>query len=68
MPQLGTSHDLPGRYLTPSDVAQLLGIPVDTLYQWRTKRSGPPAFSVGRHLWYDPAKVAAWVDDQSARD
>lgn len=56
---------LPGRYLTPADMSDLLGVPVETLYQWRTKRTGPPGFRVGRHLRYDPARVAAWVEGQT---
>ncbi|MEV5486920.1 helix-turn-helix domain-containing protein [Streptomyces bobili] len=57
-----TVHTLPERYLTPADVAELLGVPVETLYQWRRKRTGPPAFRVGRHLRYDPARLRQWVD------
>ncbi|MGW2784901.1 helix-turn-helix domain-containing protein [Streptomyces populi] len=57
-----TVHTLPERYLTPADVAELLGVPVETLYQWRRKRSGPPAFRVGRHLRYDPVRLRQWID------
>ncbi|MFC9314879.1 helix-turn-helix domain-containing protein [Streptomyces nigra] len=53
---------LPERYLTPDDVAELLRVPVETLYQWRRKRTGPPAFRVGRHLRYDPVRLREWVD------
>lgn len=55
---------LPDRYLGPSEVAELLGVPVDTIYQWRYKRSGPPGFRVGRHLRFDPRAVRRWVDEQ----
>ncbi|WP_338696602.1 helix-turn-helix domain-containing protein [Streptomyces sp. Q6] len=57
-------HTLPDRYLTPVDVADLLGVPVETIYQWRRKRTGPKGFRVGRHLRYDPADVHAWVMTQ----
>ncbi|MEU6272696.1 helix-turn-helix domain-containing protein [Streptomyces populi] len=57
-----TVRTLPERYLTPADVAELLGVPVETLYQWRRKRSGPPAFRVGRHLRYDPVRLRQWID------
>jgi predicted DNA-binding transcriptional regulator AlpA len=53
--------DLPHRYLTPDEVSDLLSIPVQTLYQWRRKRTGPPAFRIGRHLRYDPAKLRLWI-------
>lgn len=53
---------LPERYLTPEDVAELLALPsVETLYQWRRKRTGPPAFRVGKHLRYDPADLQLWI-------
>ncbi len=55
---------LPERYLTPLDLADLLGIPVETVYQWRRKRTGPRGFRVGRHLRYDPEDVQAWVTSQ----
>ncbi|OQD54891.1 DNA-binding protein [Streptomyces phaeoluteigriseus] len=57
-----TVRTLPERFLTPADVAELLGVPVETLYQWRRKRTGPPAFRVGRHLRYDPVRLRQWVD------
>ncbi|GGO55489.1 hypothetical protein GCM10012287_46880 [Streptomyces daqingensis] len=55
---------LPERYLTPLDLADLLGVPVETVYQWRRKRTGPRGFRVGRHLRYDPEDVRAWVTSQ----
>jgi excisionase family DNA binding protein len=45
---------------TPTQVATYLGVPVQTLYQWRRKHTGPPARRVGRHLRYDPSTVQAW--------
>jgi len=56
--------ELPARYLTPGEVADLLGVPVDTIYQWRYKRTGPPGFRVGRHLRFDPRAVCRWVESQ----
>jgi excisionase family DNA binding protein len=53
---------LPQRFLTPDNVADLLGVPIETLYQWRRKGTGPPAFRVGKHLRYEPAEVRRWVD------
>jgi len=48
------------------DTAAFLRIPTGTLYQWRHRRTGPPAFKLGRHLRYDPAAVRAWVVGQAA--
>ncbi len=57
--------DLPARYLRPAEVADLLGVPVDTIYQWRYKGTGPPGFRVGRHLRFDPRAVQRWVESQA---
>jgi len=32
------------------DVADYLGIPVQTIYQWRTKGYGPPGVRIGKHV------------------
>ncbi len=48
------------------ETSTYLRIPVGTLYQWRHRRMGPPAFKVGRSLRYDPAEVRAWVTSQAA--
>lgn len=58
---------LPSRYLTPLDVAEILGVPVETVYQWRRKRTGPRGFRVGRHLRYDPVDVRVWVESLMER-
>lgn len=47
------------RLLSADEVAEFLGIPVATLYQWRHKGTGPGAYRVGRHLRYDAATVRA---------
>ncbi|MFF0850150.1 helix-turn-helix domain-containing protein [Streptomyces sp. NPDC003280] len=52
---------LPDRYLTPDDIADMFGVPLETVYQWRRKRTGPPGFRIGKHLRYDPADVRAYV-------
>ncbi|MFE5216010.1 MULTISPECIES: helix-turn-helix domain-containing protein [unclassified Streptomyces] len=52
---------LPDRYLTPGDIAGMFEVPLETVYQWRRKRTGPPGFRIGKHLRYDPADVRAYV-------
>lgn len=54
--------------LTATDLADLLGISILTLYSWRShpERSpdgcgGPPAYKVGRSLRWDATEVAAWL-------
>ncbi|WP_344923806.1 helix-turn-helix domain-containing protein [Saccharopolyspora gregorii] len=38
----------------PSDVADYLGVPVGTVYQWRTRGTGPTGKRVGKHVRYRP--------------
>jgi len=47
---------------TVQDVADYLGVPITTLYQWRTQGYGPAARKVGKHLRYKPEDVMAWFD------
>jgi predicted DNA-binding transcriptional regulator AlpA len=65
-PRATLRSGLPDRYLTPDDLSALLSVPVETLYQWRKKRTGPPGFRVGKHIRYDPRAVHAWISEQSA--
>jgi excisionase family DNA binding protein len=50
------------RLWSVQDVADYLGVPVKTLYQWRTAGYGPPARRVGRHLRYKQEDVETWFD------
>lgn len=49
------------RLLTVEEVAELLAVPVRTLYTWRYRGEGPPAFKVGGHLRYDAAALRRWL-------
>lgn len=62
------AHPLPSRYLTPDDLVEMFELPsVETVYQWRRKRTGPRGFRVGRHLRFDPDDVRAWVDSRRGK-
>jgi excisionase family DNA binding protein len=50
--------------LTVQELAQYLGVPVATLYQWRYRREGPPGFRVGRHVRYRWRDVEDWISQQ----
>jgi len=56
---------LPTRFLTPEDLVEMFELPsVETVYQWRRKRTGPRGFRVGRHLRFDPSDVRTLVNSQ----
>ncbi|QUH05699.1 helix-turn-helix domain-containing protein [Saccharopolyspora erythraea] len=49
----------------PQDVATYLGVPLGTVYQWRSRGSGPPGRRVGKYVRYKPDEVEAWFESQS---
>ena len=52
--------------LTIAEVSAYLGIPVQTLYTWRTEGKGPKAYKVGKHLRFRLEDLNAWLDEQAA--
>ena len=50
---------------SPKELSEFLGVPVDTLYQWNHRGTGPKAHKVGRHLRYRWQEVDAWLDAQA---
>ena len=62
-PRPTTAQDL-RPLLSAEDLADFLGVPLNTVYVWNHRRQGPPALKVGRHLRYRWAEVEAWLIDQ----
>jgi excisionase family DNA binding protein len=61
--------EIRSRLWTVRDVADYLGVPVRTLYDWLCRDYGPRARKVGRYLRYEPSEVQRWFDslnDQAA--
>jgi excisionase family DNA binding protein len=54
------------RLLRPEDLAEYLGIPIGTLYQWRYRGEGPRGFRVGRHVRYRMADVQTWLEARAS--
>ncbi|MFO7194036.1 MULTISPECIES: helix-turn-helix domain-containing protein [Thermocrispum] len=52
------------KLLSVEDLSDILGIPVNTLYQWRTKGYGPPGCRMGKYVRYRPEDVMQWVAEQ----
>jgi excisionase family DNA binding protein len=53
------------RLMSLTDVSEMLGIPVHTLYRWRSKGDGPVGYRVGRHVRYRREAVEAWLEQQA---
>ena len=52
------------RLMSLTDVSEMLGIPVHTLYRWRHNGDGPVGYRVGRHVRYRREAVEAWLEQQ----
>lgn len=53
------------RLLTSQEVADYLGVPVQTLYGWRMKGTGPRGIKIGKHVRYRRADVETWLEQQA---
>ena len=52
----------PVRLLSVQEVAELLQVPVSTIYQWQYRGRGPKPMRVGRYLRFDPRDVVRWLE------
>ncbi len=51
--------------LTIQELAAFLSVPVGTIYKWRWKRIGPPAFRVGgKQIRFRRSDVEQWLASQ----
>ncbi len=48
--------------LTPEEVAEITGLSIDTLAQWRSQRRGIPYLKIGRAVRYDKNEVHAYLE------
>jgi excisionase family DNA binding protein len=47
--------------MTVEDLAEYLGIPVQTVYKQRSMGTGPPGYPVGRWVRFKRSEVDAWL-------
>jgi excisionase family DNA binding protein len=62
----GSGKEVPTKLLSVTDLAEMLNVPVRTIYEWRHRRQGPRPIRMGRHLRFDPADVAKWLEARKA--
>ena len=53
------------RLMTLAELADMLGVPVNTLYAWRCRGDGPPGYRIGRHIRYKRTAVNEWLELQT---
>jgi predicted DNA-binding transcriptional regulator AlpA len=52
------------RLIGIGELSALIGVPVATIYDWRTRGLGPVAHRFGKHLRFTVSEVAAWIATQ----
>jgi len=57
-----------GRLLTPEEVAEMLGLSIDTLAQWRSQRRGIPFVKLSRSIVrYQQRDLESWLEARIVR-
>jgi excisionase family DNA binding protein len=54
--------------LSPNELSAYLGVPLATIYRWRSRHEGPPGIRVGRHVRYRLGDVEHWLDTHRDAD
>src|SRR4051812_48337614 len=50
--------------LSIEDLAEFLGVPVTTIYDWRVNGKGPCGIRVGHHVKFAMSDVLSWLAEQ----
>lgn len=58
----------PNLLFTPQSLADRFGVPVSTIYNWRSTGKGPRGFRVGKFVRYRHADVEAWEQAQLEKE
>jgi predicted DNA-binding transcriptional regulator AlpA len=53
-------------HLDPESLAARTGVPLKTVYDWNSKKTGPRYMRLGRHVRYKLADVIAWENSRYA--
>jgi DNA-binding transcriptional MerR regulator len=54
-------------WMTRPEMAAEIGISVDTLARWETRRIGPPCVRIGRKVYYRVEAFRDWLREQENR-
>jgi excisionase family DNA binding protein len=52
-------------FLTVEELADLLKVPIKSIYRWQLHRTGPRSHKVGRFLRFTRRDVDAWLESRS---
>ncbi|ALV44697.1 hypothetical protein MB46_03400 [Arthrobacter alpinus] len=49
-------------WLSPVQLSTELQIPLQTIYVWRSRHTGPRGHKIGNHVRYSRADINAWLE------
>ncbi len=52
--------------LDMAELAEYLGVPLSTIYDWRTRGLGPRAYRFGKRLRFALSDVRSWMEEQGS--
>lgn len=55
-------------FLSPEQFADLIGVPLRTVYHWMAEGSAPPSVKLGRHRRFRRGDIEAWIDERQSDD
>jgi predicted DNA-binding transcriptional regulator AlpA len=53
------------RHLSPAELAEREGVPLESVYGWNKQRTGPQFMRIGRHVRYRLADVERWEESRT---
>jgi len=51
------------RLLSMAELAEYLGVPIATIYDWRVDHKGPRGIHIGRNVKFAVSDVQDWLDE-----
>lgn len=54
-------------WISRAGLAKELGVSVDTLGRWETRRMGPPCIRLGRRVYYRKDAVRQWLRERETK-
>jgi predicted DNA-binding transcriptional regulator AlpA len=52
------------KHLSPAELAERCGVPIQTVYGWNKTGTGPRYMHIGRHVRYRVADVIRWEESR----